>query len=302
MSISLVQLFDAARQAALRERLGRASNLQDIADAIHDELAEFARVDGPYVKGLTRTELPVGLAILALVRESNGQLVQAAPRESQAKQVGNKGKRSSKNASLQNTIVTVSATLGASAGFFLGAIGGIVGAALVGAGATLLFGRSNGGFDSGTETEPIPDVKLDTQKVCEGILRLLKKIDDLVQVFGEAQNTRPIDRPLSTLADFPEVLRLFQLMWSAVMSDSKEELLAIIQRQFPSLLRGQGLEVVRLSDAELNVVPGENGQFAACDVEFSNNVSEPTLDYPPIRSKEAVIARGRVLIPSRAKE
>lgn len=299
MSISLEKLFDADRQAALRERLGRASDLPDVAAAIHDELASFAHVDGIYVKSLTKSELPVALAILALVRDSNGQLVESAPREPVVKHLGKRGKRGGGNATF-GSIVTVSATLGASTGFFLGAIGGIVGAALVGAGATILCGKTFGLGKPEAIDHGQPVVKLDTQKVCDGLLQLFGRIDDLVRAFGEARTEQPPEQPPVTLADFPEFLRMFQLMWSAVMSDSKDEMVAIVQRQFPSLLRGQGLEVVRLSDEALRAESPDHAQMKMCDVEFRGDVKAPTLDYPPICGKDAVVLKGNVLLPAKS--
>jgi hypothetical protein len=296
MSMSLTKLFDADRQAALRERLSRASDLRDVADAIHDELARLAHVDGPYVKGLTKSELPVALAVLALVRDSNGQLVESAPREPVVESHRKKGKAGGGNATL-GSIVTLSATLGASAGFFLGAIGGIVGAALVGAGATILFGKYSGSGEYEPVNDGEPIVKLDTQKVCDGLLQLFGRIDDLVCAFGDASNEHPPEQPPVTLADFPEFLRMFQMMWSAVMSDSKDEMVAIVQRQFPSLLRGQGLEVVRLSDEVLQAEPTDPAQMKLFDVEFRSDVKAPMLDFPPICGKDLVVLKGNILLP-----
>lgn len=297
MSVSLVELFDAERQGRLRERLGRATNLRDVADAIQDELAGFAHIDGPYVKGLTKSELSVAMALLALVRESKAQAVESAPREQVAKGHQKKVAHEGRHTSL-GSLVTVSASLGASAGFFLGAVGGIVGAALVGAGATLLFGKASNPDQLERYSDDESVVKLDTQKVCDGLLQLFERIDNLVRVFGNARTERPIERPPVTLAEFPEFLRLFQLMWSALANDSKEEMVAIIQRQFPSLLRGQGLEVVRLGDQALHEEPSSQGQLYMCDVDYSAGIKAPTLDYPPIRAKDVVVLRGRVLLPT----
>jgi hypothetical protein len=173
-----------------------------------------------------------------------------------------------------------------------------VGAALVGAGATILFGNISGPDESDATLREEGAVTLDTQKVCAGLLQLLGRIDELVRSFGDARADRAPERPPATLADFPEFLRLFQLMWSAVMSDSKEEMVAIVQRQFPSLLRGQGLEVMRLGDDALHEEPTSHGQMKMCDVDYSGDVKAPMLDYPPIRAKDTVILKGRVLLPT----
>jgi len=248
------------------------------------------------------------------VRESNGQVVESAPREPEVKRQGRKGERSGGNAKLGYSIVAVSAgiatvratsqpictILGASAaGIFLGAIGEIVSAALLGAGTTILFfGKTSVPGEPEAVPGGEPTVKLDTQKVCDGVLRLLGRIDDLVRAFGDARAERAPERPPATLADFPEFLRLFQLMWSAVMSDSKDEMVAIVQRQFPSLLRGQGVEVVRLGDDALQADPVDDGLMKMCEMDYSGDVKAPTLDYPPIRAKDTVILKGRVVLPA----
>jgi hypothetical protein len=298
MSNSLVKLFDADRQAALRERIGCACELRDVAEAICDELARFSHVDGDYVKGLTKSELPIALAILALVRDSNSQFIESTPGAPLVKRHGKTGKRGAGNATLGG-IVTVSATLGASAGFFLGAIGGIVGAALVGAGATILFGEISDANPTETDNDDSTVVKIDTKKVCDGLASLLGRIDCLVCAFGDARADRTPGRPPSTLADFPEFLRLFQSMWSAVMSDSKDEMIAIVQRQFPSLLRGQGLEVVRFSEKEWRTELTDSAQMMMCDVEYRSDVKAPILDYPPICKNDVVVLKGNVLLPAK---
>lgn len=145
MVAKLVDLFDEKRQAALRARLDRAMTLSDVADALYDELTFYSDVDGSYVNSMTRSQASVALALLSLVRDSNEQMGRITNWKSdQRKECGGASERRDQRLAhgsadnvFRGACVTVSAAVGASAGFWLGPGGAVFGATVAVSGMSL---------------------------------------------------------------------------------------------------------------------------------------------------------------------
>jgi hypothetical protein len=317
MSVKLAELFNSSRRDVLMGRLDHASTLQDVADAIQNELEQFADVNGPYVNNLKRSELPIAMAILTLVKDSGAGYVQTVVSSKPAgdttlaqQNVKPSKRRTRPRSQLERVVtspdgrptkpcvvVTLSSSIGASAGFFFGPVGAVIGAAVLGTSATVLVHALTQPENDRANPPEDEKISIDKQKICDGFLHLLERIDALVAKFDSVNNApKPEPKP-PTLASFPEVLQLFQHAWSAVRKGSLEEMAAIVQRQFPSMLRRFGLRVSEPSDDDLARSLDDEAQQKLVDVDFSELVTKPTLDYPPICADQEVVAKGRVLFP-----
>ena len=56
MSKTLVEYFNQNRRDAFKANLQKVKSLEEIADAIHDELASYADIEGSYIQSLTPSE------------------------------------------------------------------------------------------------------------------------------------------------------------------------------------------------------------------------------------------------------
>ena len=122
MSKTLVEYFNQNRRDTFKAKLQRVKSLQEIADAIHDELASYADIEGSYIQRLTPSEAKTALALLSILGESNdaiGNASVAFKQESPEKE--SSPQQSPQSLVTQDIIVImVSGSLGGGLGTLLG--------------------------------------------------------------------------------------------------------------------------------------------------------------------------------------